>query len=296
MIDLHIHSTCSDGMLSPHKIIDEAKNNGILTISITDHDSVNAYTKETIDYAKQQGINLIIGVELSTSALGVGFHVLGYNFEINDEIKDLLYVANNARHIYLDKVSKRLRELGYVVNVDKLSQIKSVAKSHIANDIINNALNSEILINNFGHIPTMGEFIETIMNEGCPAFIEKPCITPNKAGEVIHKAGGKVVLAHPVANVIEDDIHLDKIIDLAKEMQADGLETYYHYYTKHGEKVDKCMEYTKIAKDNGFFVTVGSDFHNYHDALPNIGFTNTDLKLSSEEGKQIIESIKGIKK
>ena len=95
-IDLHMHSTISDGVLTPKEIIDEAVKNGVNTISICDHDTVEAYTDELFEYAKKNNINLIRGVEISTQD-EVGVHVLGYNYDLNNkELLDTLYNLKNA--------------------------------------------------------------------------------------------------------------------------------------------------------------------------------------------------------
>ena len=198
-IDLHIHSNISDGVLTPFEIIDKAVKKNVETISITDHDTIDAYTDELIKYAKDKNINLITGVEISTKYI-VGVHVLGYNLDINNkELLDTLYKLRNARHIYLHEVSEILTKMGYKVNVEKLNKIKSVTKAHISYDIITNKDNEKLLLKTFGHIPNKGEFIETIMNEGCPVNVKKTSITPKEAVDIIKKSFGKAVLAHPVA-------------------------------------------------------------------------------------------------
>ena len=204
-IDLHKHSNLSNGKLSPKEIIDEAVKNGVTTISITDHDTIDAYTEELFNYAENKGIKLIKGVEVSTNYYGIGIHVLAYNFDLdNKEFKDVLKKLKNARHDYLFDVTKRLREIGYIVNFEKLDSIDVVTKAHISLDIIENKENEELLINTFGHIPKKGEFIEGIMNENCIAYVEKASITPMEASKYIKNANGKVILAHPVAYKNQD--------------------------------------------------------------------------------------------
>ena len=174
LIDLHIHTNCSDGVLSPYEVIDEALRNKVDTISITDHDTVSAYTKDLIEYAKTNNINLIPGIEISTKTKKYGIHILGYNIDIhNKELIEKLEKVRNARHDYLKNVSKKLESLGYIVNIDNLEKIESVTKAHIAEDIISNKANEELLIKEFKQIPSKGLFIETLMNEGCPAYVKK---------------------------------------------------------------------------------------------------------------------------
>ena len=207
LIDLHIHTVCSDGVLTPKEVIDEALANKVSTIAICDHDTIEAYNEELFEYAKEKNIKLILGVEISTKTKKCGIHVLGYNFDLNNkELREKLYNLRNARHIYLRNVAKKLEELGYKVAVDELDKIDAVTKAHIANDVIGNKENETKLKEVFGYVPQMGEFIETIMNEGCPAYVKKETISPKEASSLIHKAGGKVILAHPVAYSYEDNL------------------------------------------------------------------------------------------
>lgn len=146
-IDLHIHTNCSDGELSPKEVIDEAFKNGVTTIAITDHDTLEAYTEELYEYAKSKNINIIKGGEISTKTSNAGIHVLGYNFDINNkELIQKLYMLRNARHKYLRDVASKLEELGYKINVTELDKIDAVAKSHIAQDIVSNLENEELLL------------------------------------------------------------------------------------------------------------------------------------------------------
>lgn len=106
-IDLHIHTTVSDGALAPKEIIDEAYKNGVSVIAIADHDTIEAYTDELFEYAKSKNIKLIRAVEMSTKAKKAGVHVLGYNFDLNnEEFRERLNKIRNARHDYLHNVAK----------------------------------------------------------------------------------------------------------------------------------------------------------------------------------------------
>ena len=178
-IDLHIHTNVSDGFYTPKQVIDEAFKNGVSTIAIADHDTIEAYNDELFAYSESKNIKLINAVEISTKISKCGIHVLGYNFNLNDNIfKENLYKIRNARHDYLHNVAQKLNELGYFLNVDELDKIDAVTKAHIALDVINNKQNEKLLLNTFSHIPSKGEFIETIMNENCPAYVKKETVTP----------------------------------------------------------------------------------------------------------------------
>lgn len=292
-IDLHIHSSISDGELTPMEIIDEAVKNGVSVISIADHDTIDAYNDELFEYAKIKNIKLIPAVEISTKTKTSGIHVLGYNFDLTDvKFKEKLKKIRNARHDYLHKVVKKLAELGYYVNLTELDKIDAVTKAHIAIDVTTNPANEDKLLEEFGHIPAKGEFIESIMNENCPAYVEKVTVSPKEAREMIKAAKGKVVLAHPIAYAHEDNLTEEDILDIIKELKPDGLEAYYLYVDKDNKKFDETQKWCEFAKDNSLFVTIGSDFHNTKKKLkPQIGFVNTDFTLPEEIIEEIIRNL-----
>lgn len=293
-IDLHIHTNKSDGLLSPKEIIDEAKRKQVQTIAIADHDTVDAYTDEVYNYAKDNGIELITAVEISTKTKKCGIHVLGYNIDTSSKyLNESLKKIRNARHDYLHNVANKLNEMNYILNINKLDMIEAVTKAHIAMDIISNKTNEKQLLKQFGHIPSKGEFIETIMNENCPAYVKKETVTPKEASEIIRKAGGKVVLAHPVAYVYEDNLKINEILEIINDMKADGLEANYIYTDRNNNIVNEIEKWNKFAEENHLFVTIGSNFHMEDGNHAEIGLENVGVVLEDEKANEILEKIRG---
>lgn len=291
-IDLHIHTTISDGELTPKQVIDEADKNGVSVIAIADHDTIQAYNDELFEYAKSKNIEIIPAVEISTKANKAGIHVLGYNFDLNDiTMQEKLYKVRNARHDYLHNVAEKLKTLGYTLNVEKLDKVDAVTKAHIALDVVENDNNKEILLKQFGHIPNKGEFIETIMNENCPAYVKKESLTPKQAADIIREANGKVVLAHPVAYVYEDSLTDEDILNIINEMKPDGLEANYLYVDRNNKEINEIDKWNKLAKEHNLFVTAGSDFHNKDGIRPEVGFINKDFTIQEETIKEIINNL-----
>ena len=274
MIDLHIHTNCSDGVLTPKEIVDEAFKNGISTIAICDHDTTEAYQDEIFKYAQ---------------AKKYGVHVLGYNFDLNNkDFQEKLYTIRNARHIYLRKVACKLEEAGYKIAVEKLDKIDAVSKAHIAYDVIENKENAAKLKEVFGHIPDKGEFIETIMNEDCPCYVRKETISPKEASNLIHQAGGKVVLAHPVAYVYEDNLTEEDINNLVIDMKPDGIETNYIYINRNNIKHNDIAFWNEFAKKHNLKTTIGSDFHRKDNIHPYLGLIGENINLTDEETEEMI--------
>lgn len=291
-IDLHIHTNISDGSLTPKEVIDEAAKNGVSVIAIADHDTIDAYNDELFKYAESKNIKIINAVEISTKIAKAGIHVLGYNYDLNDiKFRERLAKIRNARHDYLHNISIKLKELGYAINVEELDKIEAVTKAHIALDAINNKYNEEMFMKTFGHIPNKGEFIETIMNENCPAYVKKEQITPKEAAQIIREAKGKVVLAHPVAYVHEDNLTEKDILEIVNDMQPDGIEANYIYVDRNNKMFDETKKWNEFAKANNLFATAGSDFHNKDGIRPEIGFVNTNFVLEDEEIEKILNNI-----
>lgn len=293
IIDLHIHTTVSDGILTPKEVIDTAVKNNVSVLSIADHDTIDAYTDELFAYAKEKNIELIPAVEISTKYNKRGMHVLGYNYDLNNqEFRGKLDKLKNARHNYLYDVATKLEALGYVVNVAELDKIEAVTKAHIALDVIGNAQNEKILLDNFGHIPSKGEFIETIMNEGCPAYAKKESISPKEAADLIRAAGGKVVLAHPVAYKYEDGVTEEDIENVVREMGIDAIEANYVYVDRYDKKINECALWNEFAKKHNLLATIGSDFHSEDGLRPVIGLVGEDVSLTEEEINKILDYLK----
>ena len=185
----------------------------------------------------------------------------------------------------------KLEELGYIVDADSLDKIDAVTKAHIASNIVENKANEELLLKTFCYVPERGEFIETIMNEGCPCYVEKETISPIEASDLIREAGGKVVLAHPVAYKYEDGLTDDDILELVRKMKPDGIEANYIYVDRNGNKINESRHWNDFAKHHNLITTIGSDFHKVDNVHPDIGLINEDITLDDKEVNTIIDNL-----
>ena len=291
-IDLHIHTTMSDGALSPREVIDKAYDNGVRVMSITDHDTIDAYTDSLFEYARSKNITLIPGVEISTKIEGYSFHVLGYNYDLDDtNFRNKLKELKTARHTYLHEVSAKLTDLGYIVNTSKLDKIESVTKAHIANDIITNKENNKKLMSVFNRIPDKALFIETIMNKGCPGYVKKLTIDPKEAVQLIRSAHGKAILAHPVAYDYEEKIDMADIKRLIDYAGFDAIEGVYLYIDRFNNKINNIAKWINFANKNKLYCSIGSDFHYEDDIHPDIGFKNEKLSIDDNFILEILNYI-----
>ena len=129
------------------------------------------------------------------------------------------------------------------------------------------------------------------MNEGCPAYVKKETISPKDAAKLIKDAGGIVILAHPVAYKYEDGLSDEDILNIVKNMDADGIESNYIYIDRNNNKINEIEKWNYFAKQNNLLTTIGSDFHNKDGIHPEIGLIYEDLNLSNFDIEEIINNI-----
>lgn len=244
--DLHCHSTCSDGSLTPKELIELASKLGLQGLSITDHDTIQAYD-QLLPLAKQYNIRLIPGVEFSTVHSGKNVHVLAYSFSINHPL--ILDYCQKLRTNRLErghKIISLLKEQGITIDADEIS-VKdiSLGRPHIA----------KILLEK-GFVKSYKEAFNLYLGDGKSCYVPSTKITTKETIEFIHHLNGYAIIAHP--HLIPDKTLLQEILTL----NFDGLEAYYANMTS------KDAYWVKFAEEKNLMVTGGSDFHG--DPKPNI--------------------------
>ena len=241
-IDLHIHTSCSDGIDTPEEIVETALNKGYKVISITDHDTLEGVIRG-VEAARGTPLELIPGIELSSLDNDDDIHILGYYIDYHDPefVKRIAFFMEKRRE-RAEEIVKCLNHLGLDVTIEavlKISHGAAIGRPHIAE-----ALLSKNLISSFNEA-----FTRYIGMNG-PAYVPKYRITPREVIEIILKNGGIPVIAHP--NVI----HRDDIIPELIEYGLMGIEAIHPLHTP-----EKQYHYRKLAEKYGLIVTGGSDWH-----------------------------------
>lgn len=248
--DLHCHSTCSDGSLTPLQLLELAAEKGLQGLSITDHDSIEAYAPETLERAKQLGIVLIPGVEFSTGINQTSIHLLGYNFSLqNPEVAALCADHSNRRMIRCKAILERLSKLGMPIAENELIEAVAAYNPKQKNQIIGRPHIAQMMIK-LGYVQSVTEAFKKYLGEDCPCYVQGEHVSPEKTIEVIHRAGGVAIIAHP---------HLIKKTEILKrllEMNFDGIECYYSKFPNAEHQ-----RWIKIANYRNWLITGGSDFH-----------------------------------
>lgn len=238
--DLHCHTTSSDGTLTPKEIVDEAIRVGLQGLSITDHDTVDAY-KTAIPYAEQKGIELISGVEFSTQHLGENIHILGYSFQVDHpKIVELCQFHKNRRVDRFFSILKLLQEKGFPLQeVDFDLTDGSIGRPHLARALMQG-----------GYVSSIKEAFRLYLGDGKNCYVSCPSLSTEETIQVIKEAKGFAVLAHPQL-VTKQPVLLDLL-----QLNFDGIEAYYANMPPQREK-----PWEKIGKHRDWLITGGSDFH-----------------------------------
>lgn len=247
-VDLHIHTTASDGLLTPEKVIEFAQELNFSAIAIADHDTVDGY-ESAKQKAEDSGIELIPAVELSIAYKGMDFHLLGYLIDCQDsEFKKKIENFREERLIRGEKMVEKLNELGIALRMDTVKTIArgaSVGRPHLADALLKEE-----------YVKTYNEAFARYLGYHAPAYVPKKYLTPGEGVELIHKVKGLAILAHPGTS------HQDELIPDFMEMGIDGIEAYHSQYDRF-----QTNKYINMAKKFGLVYTGGSDCHGRGDLI-----------------------------
>lgn len=246
-IDLHTHSTASDGTYTPTELIEYAAEKKLAAIALTDHDTLDGIA-EAQKASEKFGVRVINGAEFSTMYDKISLHIIGLFLppDAND-IKSKLEYMKNARERRNIKMLENLQNMGIEISLEEL-------KSQFPDSIISRAHIAQLLQQK-GYVGSKNEAFDRYIGSRCKAYVEKESLSPKETIELIKKAGGLAVWAHPVLCRVSD-ITLDKITAELKEYGLDAIEVHYPAYTAAETKYIKHLAEKYTLAHSG-----GSDFH-----------------------------------
>ena len=242
--DLHCHSRCSDGSDSSMALLQKAKDIGLSALSITDHDTLAAYTPELFTKAKELNIQLLPGIELSTNFHQSAVHILGYGFDLNSKsFQAFVSDIQEKRFQRNQKIYDKFTEKKIFLPIDLLDKQKVIGRPHFAEKLIQ-----------LGYVKTFQEAFQRYLKEGASCYVSGFKASPSHAIDEIHKANGKAVLAHP---------HFCRkgVLRYLLSLPFDGIECYY------GNLSDE-KRFLEVVRQKNWIATGGSDYHG--DFKPNI--------------------------
>ncbi len=246
-IDLHIHTTYSDGAYSPEQVVDTAIECNLDVIALTDHDNILSH-KIAADYVKKQGykLEIIPGVEINTIYKGYEVHILGYYMDTKNP--DFIQLLKNQQQARINQTTQIVELLNKKAGIRvKFEDIKSlvapggsIGRPHIAR-----------AITAAGGVANVMEAYSKYINDSSPVYVTRKTVSPHDAVEIINEAKGIPVFAHPI------DVDISE--KLTKELVSYGLRGIEAYHRKHSPAV---VEYfSSLAEKYGLIITGGSDFH-----------------------------------
>ena len=272
-IDLHVHSNCSDGTYTPTQLVDYARQKGLSAFALTDHDTI-AGLPEAFAAARKADIELISGIEFSTEYLGKDVHIVGLDFDYeNEEFTTELFRFQDSRNIRNRKMIKRMQEEGIDITWEAMEERFGEAvwtRAHFARYLTDQ-----------GYVSEMKDAFRLYLADDAPCFVPREKVTPAQAVQLIRRCKGIPVLAHPVLYHLSQD-QLQVLITDLKRAGLIGIEALYSTYTQEDERFIR-----HLAAAKGLYISGGSDFHGSNKPDIDLGCGKGNLKIPYEIWEQL---------
>lgn len=269
VFDLHIHSTVSDGILTPEEIVQEALGLGLEGIALTDHDTVGGI-EPTWQYIRNNNCRLtfVPGIEMNTEVERYEVHILGYFIDHrNDQLLTRLQELKRSREERALKMVKKLNAMGFDIKPARVAELARghlIGRPHIAYALMEK-----------GYVFSVREAFHKLIGNGKPAYVPRYKFLPEEAIQLVKAAGGVAVLAHP--GLLNND-------EMVLQLLALGVEGIEVYYPDHDE--GQIEKYLQLAREKGLLITGGSDYHGtpeeYRGKLGCTGVSHEHLLLLQE--------------
>lgn len=247
MIDLHCHSTFSDGTFTPEELIDSAERIGLYAVALTDHDTVSGIDR-ALAAASGKSVHFVPGVEISGEIERGALHILGLFIDHeNDTLKKMLAYAETERYRRNVNIASRLQTIGISISIEEVEEVARpgvMGRPHFATIMLKK-----------GYVGTMEEAFLRYLGKGGAAFIPKTRIPRAQAISVIREAGGISVLAHP-DQTYRGGKELDDLLGELRRLGLGGMETHYSGYS-----AERTRQFRQSAEKHGLLESGGSDFH-----------------------------------
>ena len=280
-IDLHIHTTASDGTFTPLEIVAHAIKLKLKAIAITDHDTL-AGSCEALNSGIPASLEFLTGVEISAAPppfyhQAGSFHLLGYSIHLDDSVlNQTLGKLQLARKNRNPEIINRLNDLGISISLDEVREEAGnvqLGRPHIAQMMIRK-----------GVVSSIDEAFDQFLGTDKPAYVDKYRVNCSKAINAILGAGGIPVLAHPGLLEFESEHQLDDLIGRLKQMGVQGVEVYYPQHT-----ADQTRLFAELARRHALLMTGGTDFHGSIHPDIEMGSGKGNLAVSYELYKKLIK-------
>ena len=277
-VDLHLHTTASDGVLSPSGVVRYAKAKGLQAIAITDHDTIEG-CEEGLSEGERIGFEVIPGIEISAEYSPGSMHILGFFLDIHHPLlNERLEYLQKARAERNPKMVARLNQLGIEVTYEEVLKASGggqVGRPHFANVLLEKKV-----------VRSFQEAFDRFLKKGAPAYVDKFRFTSKEALHFINEAGGVAVLAHPNTLGVNGYSELEKLIVRLADEGLKGIEVYYPEHS-----AVEVAQYKTLADRYSLVSTGGTDYHGIEKNELDIGVGRGEMKLPYS----IVEKIKAVR-
>lgn len=265
-VDLHLHTTASDGVMTPSAIVRYAKGKGLQAIAITDHDTIEGLEEGLLE-GERIGFEVIAGIEISADHSPGSMHLLGYFLDIHHPLlKSKLDYLQKARAERNPKIIQNLNRLGVRINYEEVVKASGggqVGRPHFA----------QVLMEK-GYARTFQEAFDRFLKKGAPAYVDKLRFKSKEAISFIREAGGIPVLAHPKTVATNGSSSFEKILRELIEEGLMGIEVFYPEHTP-----PEVAQFKAMAERYGLLMTGGTDYHGIEKEALDIGVGRGEMKL-----------------
>lgn len=279
-IDLHTHSQCSDGTMSPAELIREAVKENIKAISITDHDTAEG-TQEALFEGEKRGVEVLSGVEISAFLHDIPMHILGYGFACNNEkFQQQLKRVQKARNERNLSIINKLVDLGFDIQAEELKKYSPTGQTgrpHIASLLVEKKI-----------VKNMDEAFSRFLRKDGLAYVARKKLLADDAINMIRSAGGIAVLAHPLTL----DRSMSILPAVLQELIKLGLEGIEAYYPIHSKNIRRNL--IDLAEQFGLIITGGSDYHGTIRNGTRLGGNNKQQRVPYDLYTHLTERLSGI--
>lgn len=275
-IDLHVHSSCSDGTFTPEELVTYALQKGLKAFALTDHDTTEGIRRAQTA-ASGTNLELIPGIELSTEYDKKDIHILGLGIDPeNIYFQEQLLKFQNSRDIRNEKMIGKLREHGIDISLEAMEQ-------RFPDCVWTRAHFSRFLYEH-GYVKEMWNAFDLYLGDHAPCFVPREKVTPFQAVKLIHEGGGFAVLAHPVLYRLKKK-HLEHLVHMLRCCGLDGLEAIYSTNRFSDESAMR-----QLAKRHNLLITGGSDFHGSNKPSIDLGCGKGNLEIPYSLWKNLANS------
>lgn len=267
MIDLHTHSSASDGSMAPKELVDYASEKGLSVLALTDHDTVLGLD-DAANRAKEIGLNFVKGIELNIEQRKGEFHLLGLGLEtVSGKLQEEIDKLQNGRIQRNFQIIEKMKADGFDVSIEEMKEMfctESLGRPHFATYFIEKKI-----------VKHRQQAFDKYLGKGRPYYVDRTGAVLSDAIEAIISSGGVPVIAHPLSLYVSWG-KIESVLQEIREAGVLGLEAWHS-----GIRVVECQRLEEMAKRLGYFVTAGSDFHGES--------VRADRKIGHAAGQRKIE-------